>query len=169
MSIKKIVQALRPLQQVTVVIAGHPHVAADPLTGSQRDPHRHRHRMANTLNWHDSGDVAVVGRAHRDIRPAGQVFAYGFNGGCEVFRWRGHGAQGPAHGLSEPQGTPKSKVEPLPVQGGEDGELLGHHQRAVIGQHDSAGTHPDRASGRRNRLREQRWRAGGDPRDPVML
>ena len=34
MSIKKIVQALRPLQQVTVVIAGHPHVAADPLTGT---------------------------------------------------------------------------------------------------------------------------------------
>jgi hypothetical protein len=30
MSIKKIVQALRPLQQVTVVIAGHSPVAADP-------------------------------------------------------------------------------------------------------------------------------------------
>ena len=37
MSIKKIVQALRPLQQVTVVIAGHSHVAADPLTDTARE------------------------------------------------------------------------------------------------------------------------------------
>jgi hypothetical protein len=32
MSIKKIVQTLRPLQQVTVRIAGHEHLAEDPLT-----------------------------------------------------------------------------------------------------------------------------------------
>lgn len=32
MSIKKIVRALRPLQQVTVRIAGHDHLAEDPLT-----------------------------------------------------------------------------------------------------------------------------------------
>ncbi len=32
MSIKKIVNTLRPLQQVTVRIAGHDHLAHDPLT-----------------------------------------------------------------------------------------------------------------------------------------
>ena len=32
LSIKRIVQTLRPLQQITVRIAGHEHIAADPLT-----------------------------------------------------------------------------------------------------------------------------------------
>ena len=32
MSIKKIVQALRPIQQISVRIAGHKHHARDPLT-----------------------------------------------------------------------------------------------------------------------------------------
>ena len=31
-SVKKIVRALRPLQQITVQIAGHDHLAQDPLT-----------------------------------------------------------------------------------------------------------------------------------------
>ncbi len=34
MSIKKIIRALRPLQQITVKIAGHHHTAADPLTAA---------------------------------------------------------------------------------------------------------------------------------------
>jgi hypothetical protein len=37
MSIKKIVQALRHLQQITVAIAGHEHTAADPLTDTARE------------------------------------------------------------------------------------------------------------------------------------
>ena len=32
MSIKKVVRALRPLQQISVRIAGHEHLAQDPLT-----------------------------------------------------------------------------------------------------------------------------------------
>ncbi|EON25045.1 transposase, IS4 family protein [Nocardioides sp. CF8] len=32
LSIKKIVQTLRPIQQITVRIAGHEHVAEDPIT-----------------------------------------------------------------------------------------------------------------------------------------
>lgn len=36
-SIKKIVQALRPIQQITVNIAGHEHTAADPLTDTARN------------------------------------------------------------------------------------------------------------------------------------
>ena len=36
MSIKKIVQALRPLQQITLTIAGYEHTAADPLTETAR-------------------------------------------------------------------------------------------------------------------------------------
>lgn len=37
MSIKRIVRALRPLQQITLTIAGHEHAAADPLTDTARD------------------------------------------------------------------------------------------------------------------------------------
>lgn len=37
MSIKKIVRTLRPLQQVTVRIAGHDHLAEDPLTEAARE------------------------------------------------------------------------------------------------------------------------------------
>lgn len=36
LTIKKIVRTLRPLQQITVNIAGHQHVAADPLTDTAR-------------------------------------------------------------------------------------------------------------------------------------
>ena len=36
LSIKKIVQTLRPIQQITVRIAGHEHIAADPLTPTAR-------------------------------------------------------------------------------------------------------------------------------------
>ncbi len=32
MSIKKIITTLRPIQQITVRIAGHEHAAADPIT-----------------------------------------------------------------------------------------------------------------------------------------
>jgi hypothetical protein len=37
LSIKKIVQALRPIQQITVNIAGHEHTATDPLSDAARD------------------------------------------------------------------------------------------------------------------------------------
>ena len=37
MSIKKIVRTLRPLQQVNVRIAGHDHLAEDPLTDTARE------------------------------------------------------------------------------------------------------------------------------------
>jgi hypothetical protein len=37
LSIKKIVRTLRPLQEVSVRIAGHEHTAADPLTDAARD------------------------------------------------------------------------------------------------------------------------------------
>ena len=36
LSIKKIVRTLRPLQQITVRIAGHEHLAEDPLTDTAR-------------------------------------------------------------------------------------------------------------------------------------
>ena len=36
MSIKKIVRALRPLQQITIQIVGHDHLAEDPLTDTAR-------------------------------------------------------------------------------------------------------------------------------------
>lgn len=37
LSIKKIIRTLRPLQQITVHIAGHEHLAADPLIGPARE------------------------------------------------------------------------------------------------------------------------------------
>ncbi len=37
LSIKKVVRALRPTQQITFTIAGHPDTAADPLTDAARD------------------------------------------------------------------------------------------------------------------------------------
>jgi metal-sulfur cluster biosynthetic enzyme len=37
LSIKRIVRTLRPLQQITVNIAGHEHTAADPLTDTARE------------------------------------------------------------------------------------------------------------------------------------
>jgi len=37
LSIKKIIHTLRPLQQITVRIAGHDHIAADPLTPAARE------------------------------------------------------------------------------------------------------------------------------------
>ncbi len=36
LSIKKIIRTLRPLQQITVRIAGHEHLAADPITDPAR-------------------------------------------------------------------------------------------------------------------------------------
>ena len=56
LSIKKIVRALRPIQQITITIASHPHTAADPPQRRRpRHPHRHRSRPRNTLNWRESG------------------------------------------------------------------------------------------------------------------
>ena len=37
MSIKKVVRALRPIQQITLTLGGRPHTAADPLTDTARD------------------------------------------------------------------------------------------------------------------------------------
>jgi len=37
LSIKKIVRTLRPLQQITVSIAGQEHTAVDPLTDTARE------------------------------------------------------------------------------------------------------------------------------------
>lgn len=57
MSIKKIVRALRPLQQVNVRIAGHDHLAEDPLT-----PAAEAILDALTSNLSDVPSVARVGR-----------------------------------------------------------------------------------------------------------
>lgn len=37
MSIKKIIRTLRPLQEITVTIAGHEHIATDPITDTARE------------------------------------------------------------------------------------------------------------------------------------
>ncbi len=61
LSIKKIVQTLRPLQQITVRIAGHEHTAEDPLTpAAAGDPRRARSALSDTPRWHESGLDLVV-------------------------------------------------------------------------------------------------------------
>jgi len=63
MSIKKIVQGLRPLQQITVNIAGHDHTAPDPLTETAK------HILTATNTEGPTTKLARVGpnrdRAHR--------------------------------------------------------------------------------------------------------
>ena len=45
---------------------------------------------------------------------------------------------------SLPGARPEPEVDPARVQRGERAELLGDHQRRVVGQHDPAGAEPDR-------------------------
>lgn len=55
MSLKKLVQALRPLQQVTVNIGGHEHLASDPLTDTAAKSSTPSASSGDTLNRHESG------------------------------------------------------------------------------------------------------------------
>ena len=61
LSIKRIVQTLRPLQQITVRIAGHEHTAADPLTpAAHRDPRCPR--ITQRSMTHPAGTSQAWGR-----------------------------------------------------------------------------------------------------------
>ena len=44
-------------------------------------------------------------------------------------------------------GPPKPEVDPARVQSFERAELLGHHERGVVGEHDAARTDPQRRGG----------------------
>jgi len=53
MRIEKVVRALRPIQQITITVGGHPHIASDPsatLPETSSPP-----RARDALNWHNSG------------------------------------------------------------------------------------------------------------------
>ena len=66
LSIKKIVRTLRPLQQITVRIAGHEHTAADPLTDTARyildaTSHERRHtKLARLGSERGLGDAKPI-------------------------------------------------------------------------------------------------------------
>ena len=56
LSIRKIVRTLRPLQEITVRIAGHEHLAQDPLTDTaEAILHALTAPLSDTPRWHESG------------------------------------------------------------------------------------------------------------------
>jgi hypothetical protein len=56
LSVRKIIQTLRPLQQISVRIAGPEHVAHDPLTTqAQEILHALNINRTNPPQWHESG------------------------------------------------------------------------------------------------------------------
>ena len=63
----------------------------------------------------------------------------------------------------------ESQVNATRVQGLQGGELLGHHERRVIGEHDAARAHPHRRSGGGQMLNENSGSGTRDGRDRVML
>ncbi len=78
-------------------------------------------------------------------------------------------AQCAAHTVREADGAAEPHVDPSGEQGREDAELFRDDQRAVVGEHDPAGAHPDRAGGRRHGRGQHGGRGTGHPGHPVMF
>ena len=65
--------------------------------------------------------------------------------------------------------TAKAKVDAAGKQRGQRAEVLRHGERGVVGQHDPAGTHADRAGGRRDMADHHRRRGAGNAGHVVMF
>jgi hypothetical protein len=63
----------------------------------------------------------------------------------------------------------QAKVDATRKQGGQRAELLGHHQRSVVRQHDAAGADPDGGSPRRHVTDDDGGRSAGDAGTVVVL
>ena len=73
-------------------------------------------------------------------------------------------------GLEVGSGRPAdAEVDPLAVEGGEDAELLGHLERAVVREHHAAAADPDAARPRGDLGDEDLRRGGGEHRGRVVL
>ncbi|MNT26384.1 hypothetical protein D3C72_1619550 [compost metagenome] len=84
--------------------------------------------------------------AHAALAVVGQVVTQLSDVLAEVALWRSttqgaHGRPGAAWR------TPEAQVDAARVQGVERAELLGHHQRRVVGQHDATGANADMPGG----------------------
>lgn len=74
LSVRKIVHTLRPLQQVSVRIAGHDHIAHDPLTPqAEHILHALGINRTDTPRWHESGGVTPVIRRIPSVPPRGKL------------------------------------------------------------------------------------------------
>ena len=62
-----------------------------------------------------------------------------------------------------------AKVDPAGIERGEGAELLGHHQRGVVGQHDAAGADADGLRALRDMADEDGRRGAGDAGHVVMF
>ena len=71
--------------------------------------------------------------------------------------------------LVGPRRAAEPEVDPARVQRRQRPELLGDHQRRVVGQHDPAGAEPDRLGVGGDVGDQHRRRRGGDRRDVVVL
>lgn len=68
LSTKKIVRTLRPLQQITVRIAGHEHTAEDPLSPAAKAILDDLQLQPSDVpRWHESGDAAGLVGPHGDL------------------------------------------------------------------------------------------------------
>ncbi len=66
-------------------------------------------------------------------------------------------------------GASQSQVDPAREQPGQHREGLGHLERAVVGEHDSAAADPDAAGGRRDRPDQRLGAGAGQHRATVVL
>ncbi len=82
---------------------------------------------------------------------------------------RGRAPQGGGGDLVGPRGAPDPEVDPARVKRLQHPELLGDHQRRVVGQHHAAGADPHPLGPRRQGRRQDRRRGARDPGDVVVL
>jgi hypothetical protein len=77
--------------------------------------------------------------------------------------------QRPHRRLVAARGTAEPEVDAAGIERVERAELLGDHERRVIGQHDAAGADADRARSLRDEADRDRRRRAGDRRHVVVL
>nr|CEL17772.1 putative membrane protein [Kibdelosporangium sp. MJ126-NF4]CTQ91004.1 putative membrane protein [Kibdelosporangium sp. MJ126-NF4] len=71
--------------------------------------------------------------------------------------------------VGEPDGPPQAHVDPPRVQRLQHPELLGDHERLVVGQHHATGADPDRGRRRRYRRGQHGRRRSRDTRHAVVF
>nr|BFF25109.1 hypothetical protein GCM10025732_30740 [Glycomyces mayteni] len=74
-----------------------------------------------------------------------------------------------SYGRDEAEGASEAHVDAVFEERGEDAELLGDHQRAVVGQHDAAGADPDPRGRCGDGRRQDGGRRTGDAGHAVVL
>jgi len=94
-------------------------------------------------------DLGQLGRRRNGLEPRGIAGEHPHHVGelaREVLGGQaiGGAAQGEGGSLVGAGGASYAEIDPSGMQRGQRAELLGDHERGVVGQHHSAGAHPDR-------------------------